>query len=50
MTLANNYASTDEVDHAYDIALDTGAKAAKTYQKVFLDAYSGHYVDPERHI
>ncbi len=50
MTLAQNFATTEEVDAAFATALDAGATALKKPQKVFWGGYSGYYADPDGHV
>jgi len=50
MTLAQNFAITDDVDAAYSAALAAGATALKAPEKVFWGGYSGYYADPDGHV
>ncbi len=50
MTLAQNFATTAEVDAAYAAALAAGASALKPPEKVFWGGYSGYYADPDGHV
>lgn len=50
MTLAQNFESEAEVDAAFAKALDCGATALKTPEKVFWGGYSGYYADPDGHV
>lgn len=50
MTLAQNFESEAEVDAAFTKALDCGATALKTPEKVFWGGYSGYYADPDGHV
>ncbi|MFZ1727963.1 MAG: VOC family protein [Albidovulum sp.] len=50
MTLAQNFATQDEVDAAYEAALTAGAGALKRPEKVFWGGYSGYYSDPDGHV
>ncbi|MFV2002611.1 MAG: VOC family protein [Paracoccaceae bacterium] len=50
MTLAQNFATTHEVDAAFAAALAAGATKLKTPQKVFWGGYSGYYADPDGHV
>lgn len=50
MTLAQNFTTRDEVDAAYDAALDAGATALKAPQAVFWGGYSGYFADPDGHV
>ncbi len=50
MTLAQNFSTGAEVDTAYAHALNAGAKALKSPEKVFWGGYSGYYADPDGHV
>ena len=50
MTLAQNFATINEVDAAYTAALAAGATALKAPDKVFWGGYSGYYADPDGHV
>ncbi|MCG3269132.1 VOC family protein [Yoonia sp. I 8.24] len=50
MTLAQNFETESEVDAAYAAALDVGATALKSPEKVFWGGYSGYYADPDGHV
>ena len=50
MTLAQNYGTETEVDAAFVKALECGATALKSPEKVFWGAYSGYYADPDGHV
>jgi hypothetical protein len=50
MTLAQNFATEAEVDAAFAQALECGATALKTPQKVFWGGYSGYFADPDGHV
>lgn len=50
MTLAQNFATTDQVDTAYAHALACGATALKAPEKVFWGGYSGYFADPDGHV
>jgi uncharacterized protein len=50
MTLAQNFASTGEVDAAYALALSAGATPLKAPEDVFWGGYSGYYADPDGHV
>lgn len=50
MTLAQNFATTGEVDAAYTAALAAGATGLKAPEKVFWGGYSGYYADPDGHV
>ena len=50
MSLAQNFATEQEVDAAYALALASGATALKAPEKVFWGGYSGYYADPDGHV
>jgi len=50
MTLAQNFATTAEVDAAYLAALAAGATGLKAPESVFWGGYSGYYADPDGHV
>ena len=50
MTLAQNFATVDEVDAAFEAALAAGATALKPPEKVFWGGYSGYWADPDGHV
>ena len=50
ITLAQNFATDEEVDAAYAAALKAGATALKAPEKVFWGGYSGYYADPDGHV
>jgi uncharacterized protein len=50
MTLAQNFATTDQVDAAFAQALACGATALKAPEKVFWGGYSGYFADPDGHV
>jgi hypothetical protein len=50
MTLAQNFATTAEVDTAFALALDAGAVALKAPRSVFWGGYSGYFADPDGHV
>lgn len=50
MTLAQNFATENEVDTAFAAAITAGATALKTPEKVFWGGYSGYYADPDGHV
>ena len=50
MTLAQNFSTDAEVDAAYALAIEAGATALKTPEKVFWGGYSGYYADPDGHV
>lgn len=50
VTLAQNWASKEEVDGAFARALAAGATALKAPEDVFWGGYSGYYADPDGHV
>lgn len=50
MTLAQNFATTAEVDAAFAAAVAVGADPLKQPEKVFWGGYSGYYADPDGHV
>lgn len=50
MTLAQNFATEEDVDAAFAAAIAAGAKALKSPQKVFWGGYSGYWADPDGHV
>lgn len=50
VTLAQNFASEQEVDAAFAEALAAGATQLKAPEKVFWGGYSGYYTDPDGHV
>ncbi len=50
VTLAQNFATEAEVDAAFAAALEAGATALKTPEKVFWGGYSGYWADPDGHV
>lgn len=50
MTLAQNFATTAEVDAAFATALAAGATPLKPPEVVFWGGYSGYYADPDGHV
>lgn len=50
MTLAQNFATRDEVDAAFAAAVAAGATALKPPEAVFWGGYSGYYADPDGHV
>jgi hypothetical protein len=50
ITLAQNFATTAEVDAAYAAALAAGATALKAPEAVFWGGYSGYWADPDGHV
>lgn len=49
-TLAQNYNSRDEVDAAYQRAIDAGATELGAPEQVFWGGYSGTFADPDGHV
>lgn len=50
VTLAQNFASEQEVDAAFADALAAGATQLKAPEKVFWGGYSGYFTDPDGHV
>jgi predicted lactoylglutathione lyase len=50
MTLAQNFGTEAEVDAAFALAVEAGARALKTPRKVFWGGYSGYVADPDGHV
>ena len=50
VTLAQNFATTAEVDAAFAAALAAGGTALKAPDKVFWGGYSGYWADPDGHV
>ncbi len=50
MTLAQNFATEDDVDAAFAAALAAGATPLKAPGKVFWGGYSGYWADPDGHV
>lgn len=50
ITLAQNFATRDDVDAAYADALAAGATALKAPEAVFWGGYSGYFADPDGHV
>jgi len=48
--LAQNFSTEAEVDAAYALALEAGAKPMKAPEKVFWGGYSGYFADPDGHV
>lgn len=49
-SLAHNFGSEAEVDAAFQLALDSGARAVQPPRKVFWGGYSGYFADPDGHL
>jgi len=50
MTLAQNFATKEEVDAAFEAALSGGATVLKRPEEVFWGGYSGYWADPDGHV
>lgn len=50
VTLATNYGSPAEVDHAFEAAVQAGAVAVTQPTEVFWGGYSGNVADPDGHL
>jgi catechol 2,3-dioxygenase-like lactoylglutathione lyase family enzyme len=50
VTLAQNFATTADVDAAFAAALTAGATALKAPEAVFWGGYSGYWADPDGHV
>jgi predicted lactoylglutathione lyase len=50
MTLARNFATREEVDAAFALALKAGARPLKRPEPVFWGGYSGYFTDPDGHV
>lgn len=50
MTLAQNFATDDAVDAAWQAAVAAGAAPLKKPEKVFWGGYSGYFADPDGHV
>lgn len=50
MTLAQNFATRQEVDTAHAAALAAGATELKPPQPVFWGGYTGYWADPDGHV
>ncbi|RWR33845.1 VOC family protein [Sinirhodobacter populi] len=49
-TLAQNFASTEDVDAAYAAAVAAGADPIRPPSKTYWGGYSGYYGDPDGHV
>ncbi|WP_417423980.1 VOC family protein [Hoeflea sp.] len=49
-SVAQNLGSPDEVDAAWQFAVDCGAEPVKKPHKVFWGGYSGYFADPDGHL
>jgi predicted lactoylglutathione lyase len=50
MTLAQNFASEEDVDAAWHLALQSGATEIKRPQATSWGGYSGYFADPDGHV
>jgi uncharacterized glyoxalase superfamily protein PhnB len=50
ITLAQNFATTADVDAAYHQAIAAGATPLKAPEPVFWGGYSGYFTDPDGHV
>ena len=50
MTLAQNFASPEDVNAAFAKAISCGATPLKQPVEVFWGGYSGYYADPDGHV
>lgn len=50
MTLAQNYGSEDEVDAAFEVAVQAGATSVAAPVKTDWGGYSGYVADPDGHL
>lgn len=50
ITLAQNFATTAQVDAAFAAAIDAGGTALKSPEPVFWGGYSGYWADPDGHV
>ena len=50
MTLAQNFATEEDVDEAWHRALQAGARAIKAPQATAWGGYSGYFADPDGHV
>lgn len=50
VSLAHNLGSPEEVDVAWEFAVDCGAEPVKKPHKVFWGGYSGYFADPDGHL
>jgi len=50
ITLAQNFATSEDVDHAFAQAIAAGATSLKAPEAVFWGGYSGYYADPDGHV
>jgi catechol 2,3-dioxygenase-like lactoylglutathione lyase family enzyme len=49
-TLARNFATTEDVDAAFALALAAGATPIKPPEKAVWGGYSGYFADPDGHV
>lgn len=50
ITLAQNFTTAEDVDHAFAQAVAAGATSLKTPEAVFWGGYSGYFADPDGHV
>lgn len=50
MSLAQNFATEEEVDAAFAAAVAAGASVLKVPETAFWGGYSGYYADPDGHV
>ncbi len=50
ITLAQNFTTPEDVDHAFAQAIAAGATSLKAPEAVFWGGYSGYYADPDGHV
>ena len=50
MTLAQNFATREDVDKAFSEAIAAGATVLKSPEPVFWGGYSGYFADPDGHV
>jgi len=50
ITLAQNFATSEDVDHAFAQAIAAGAASLKAPEAVFWGGYSGYFADPDGHV
>lgn len=50
ITLAQNFATSEDVDHAFAQAIAAGATSLKAPEAVFWGGYSGYFADPDGHV
>lgn len=50
ITLAQNFTTPEDVDHAFAQAVAAGATSLKAPEAVFWGGYSGYFADPDGHV